>query len=375
MHRSGLSLLTPAIAAITLLAGPVSAQVESRFSADQLDQIVAPIALYPDELLSQVFMAATYPIEIVQASRWLAAHPGLASDGLAAALQEERWDASVKSLCGFPEIVERLNDNLDWTQDLGDAFLGQEAELMEAVQRMRRRAADAGSLASGNELVVAQDGADIVVTPADPEIVYVPAYSPAVVYGQSWSYPQWFYPRLFAPPLAYGPLVVFHPGVHWWHGLWGRCDWRGRRVDVDLERHDDFVHRTDRVPGLGSGSPNRFGRQPWAHDPMHRRGVNYRTPSVTSRFAVPGASYRYPFGQARGFGRPRAPGATPAPSPTGPRIFSGSRQPQLDRNASRRGAVNRGTSGRGAGRPGARPPRGATRPGGGRPGGRTGRQQ
>ena len=128
------------------------AEPAATFSKEQLEQIVAPIALYPDALLTQVMMASTYPLEIVEAARWMQKNPKITADKLDAALQKETWDPSVKSLCGFNDVLKRMNENLDWTQDLGDAFLGQQTELMDSVQTMRRKAYDAGNQKSGKEL-------------------------------------------------------------------------------------------------------------------------------------------------------------------------------------------------------------------------------
>jgi hypothetical protein len=126
----------------------------SSFINEQLEQIVAPIALYPDALLAQILMASTYPLEIVEAARWSAKNPKVTGDKLEAALKEQTWDPAVKSMCAFPDVLKRMNENLDWTQDLGDAFLGQKSELMDAVQNMRRKAYEAGNLKSGKEITV-----------------------------------------------------------------------------------------------------------------------------------------------------------------------------------------------------------------------------
>jgi len=139
------------------------------FSAEQLEQIVAPIALYPDALLAQILMGSTYPLEIVEAARWMAKNPKLTGDKLEAALKEHTWDPSVKSLCGFQDVLKRMSDNLDWTQDLGDAFLGQKSALMDAVQGMRRKAYEAGNLKSSKELTVTEEADQIIVIQqADP---------------------------------------------------------------------------------------------------------------------------------------------------------------------------------------------------------------
>ncbi|MFN3673181.1 MAG: DUF3300 domain-containing protein, partial [Bosea sp. (in: a-proteobacteria)] len=158
----------------------------------ELDALVAPIALYPDTLLAQVLMASTYPLEVVQADRWLAANKTLKGDALKSAAEQQPWDISVKSLVATPAVLEMMSKNLDWTQKLGDAVLAQQPDLMDGVQRMRTRAYEAKKLASGPQqtVTVRQESGKqaIVIEPAQADTVYVPYYDPAVVYG-SWPYP------------------------------------------------------------------------------------------------------------------------------------------------------------------------------------------
>ena len=163
----------------------------------QLEQLLAPIALYPDELLAQMLMAATYPLEIVQAQRWLArdGNASLRGEALSQALDAQPWDASVKSLVPFPDVLNKMADNLDWTQQLGDAVLSQQQETLAAIQSLRQRARDAGTLSSSQQQTVSTSGQAIVIQPAQPEIVYVPVYDPGYVYG-AWPYPAY-------PPYAY----------------------------------------------------------------------------------------------------------------------------------------------------------------------------
>ena len=163
------------------LSGPhlvAHAAQDKPFSSEELEQIVAPIALYPDALLAQVLMAATYPLEVVEAARWLEKNPKPQPKDLEAKLKDQTWDPSVKSLCGFPDVLQRMNDNLDWTQDLGDAFLGQKELVMDTVQNMRRKAYDSGNLKSGKEQTVTEQADKIIVIEAaDPEVIYVPTYT------------------------------------------------------------------------------------------------------------------------------------------------------------------------------------------------------
>ena len=203
--------------------------------AEQLDQLLAPIALYPDALLAQILMAATYPLEIVKADRWLQdpAHANLQGDQLAAALEAEAWDPSVKSLVPFPRILRMMDAELDWTEQLGNAVVAQQADVMDAIQRLRHQAAAAGTLWSNAEQQVTTERQGIVIEPANPEFIYPPVYSPAV-YGP-WPYPD--YPPLDISPDDYGtgpPVpfdIGFGVGVAVVQPLWHWCvfDWAQRR--------------------------------------------------------------------------------------------------------------------------------------------------
>jgi len=261
---------------------------EKSFSDDRLDQIVAPIALDPDPVVAQVLMAATYPLEVVDAARFMQAHPGLTGPKLEEALRGQDWDASVKSLCGFPDLLQRMNDNLSWLRDLGDASLSQRAEVMDAVQRMRRRAIDAGNLKTSPQMTVTET-VDRVVTIEPPvtEVVYVPTWYSCYVYGP-WSPWWWWYPALFVPPPPGGPIFFFGVGVPWRVGMRGSCawGWHQGRIEVDVVAHDRFVQRTfvDSRPVMLHTTAARVA---WEHDPLHRRGADYRSATVARRFQAP----------------------------------------------------------------------------------------
>ncbi len=217
--RSVLALLLSLCAA----ALPAAAQEgkAATFSNEQLEQIVAPIALYPDSLLTQVMMASTYPLEIVEADRWVKQNKSLKGSALDSALKDKSWDPSVKSLCTVPDVLAKMSENLDWTQDLGDAFLGQKTQLMDSVQRMRGKAYDAGNLKTTEQQVVTQEPEKIIVIEqASPQVVYVPSYSPTVVYG-AWSYPTYYYPPMYAPPPAGYGLMAFGVGMAVGAAFWG----------------------------------------------------------------------------------------------------------------------------------------------------------
>jgi hypothetical protein len=248
-------------------------------SPQQIDQLVAPIALYPDQLVSQVLMASTYPLEIVEAQRWLQ-QPGngqLQGDTLAAALEQQPWDPSVKSLVAFPQVLSTLDNNLQWTEQLGNAFLSQQPAVMDSVQRLRQRAQSQGHLTSTPQQTVAQQQGEIIIQPAQPQVVYVPVYNPTVVYGP-WPYAA-YPPYYFPPPPGYmfasTGIISFGIGIGIVDAFWGwdHWDWHSHRIVIDDRRYEEI---------------NR-GRPPahegfWEHDPGHRHGVPYANPAARAHF-------------------------------------------------------------------------------------------
>ncbi len=249
------------------------------FTQQELDQMLAPVALYPDGLLSQILMAASYPLEVVQAARWSNDHPDLKGDAAVRAVDSENWDASVKSLVAFPQVLQTMDAKLEWTERLGDAFIGQQAQVMDTVQKLRQKAQAAGNLNSNaQESVTVRDDA-IDVAPTNPEVVYVPYYDPSVVYGVWW----WplFPPVFWSPWAGYG----WNSGFAWGLGIgigvdffFGSWDWR----------HHGVYMRGGRYPG---------GGRAWVHDPGHRHGVPYRDASMNRQFgrAAPTAPSRADF--------------------------------------------------------------------------------
>jgi uncharacterized membrane protein YgcG len=366
----------------------------STFSAEQLEQIAAPIALHPDALLAHIMMGATYPLEVVEAARWVEKNSKLTGKALEDALKSQDWDPAVKSLCGFPSVLKQMSDNLDWTQDLGDAFLGQKKELMDAVQRMRRKALDSGNLKSTEQQKVSEEGQVIIIQSASPEVIYVPTYSPTVVYG-GWSYPYYYYPPMYAPYPPGAGFVAFSFGVAWGAAIWGDCNWGGSDVDIDIDHHNEFNRNVDRDPkrneiqkGDRAGASNRAGtsdrggnKSGFKHNPEHRKGVNYKSQDVANRMGASQGSSRVSRDQARGYDRGNAgasqraggsapsarntassrPSSTSRPSTTpsrsssttrpststrssGSSALSGSRSSSVDRRASSRGASSRASS-------------------------------
>jgi hypothetical protein len=229
-----------------------SAGVVGQPSPAELDQLVAPIALYPDALVAQILAAATYPTEIVEADRWMQQHPGLTGDALAKAVDPQPWDPSVKALTQFPSVLVVMDKNLSWTSSLGDAYVNAQRPVLDAVQVMRRRAQQAGNLKSTPQEAVTTEGQTIVIAPANPEVVYVPEYDPWIVYGPSVAfYPEWVgVPGVFidGPGVAFGLGIGIgaFAGFGWgWHH-WD-TDWHGREVRFDYDRYvshsPDFIHR------------------------------------------------------------------------------------------------------------------------------------
>ena len=276
----------------------------AKIPPDQLDSLVAPIALYPDPMLAQTLAASTYPLELMQLQQWLAKNPGLKDNALADAVAKQPWDPSIQALAGLPEVVKRLADDIQWTTDLGNAFLAQQSDVMDAVQRMRKKAQDTGNLKSTEqqkvETKVIESKSVIVVEQANPQVVYVPSYDPVVVYGP----PVYPYPPIYYPPAGYyaaGLAISFGVGVMmgaFWSGGWGwGCGWGGNN-DININNNNNFNrnsnngggnrnnigggNRPSNQPSRGGG--NRGGNSSWKHNPQHRGGAPYRDRSTADRF-------------------------------------------------------------------------------------------
>jgi len=312
--KSALVRALAGLIATFMLALPLAghAQGDAPFTRVQIERLVAPIALYPDQLLGQILTAATYPLEVVEAARWvrMPEHARLRGDDLFAALEFQDWAPSVKSLVPFPEVLETMDQHLGWTQQLGDAFLAQPIEVMNAIQRLRARALASGHLHSTPQMVVYSDGTTIVIEPRDPNHLYIPDYDPTTIYG-AWPYPDY-------PPydfIAYPAGGVRVSGIHFGIALvviarlwgWDHCDWRNHRIRIDDNRYnaiDRAARARDRRPRVTANT--------WQHDPFHRRGVAYRDAHSRERFlgakSGPAATRRV----FRGYE------TTPTPSPPTP---------------------------------------------------------
>jgi len=250
--------------AVLLVAFPVFAQAQRANSQAELDQMLAPIALYPDPLLSQVLMAAAYPAEVAEAARWSLANPGLQGDDAVRAAQNQDWDPSVQSLVAFPQILAQMAENHGWARSLGDAFLLQEPQLMETVQQLRQRAQAAGNLQSSEQIRVQQQGQAIVVQPASPQYVYVPYYDPRVVYGPWW-WPA--YRPVHWAPWPRPVRVYLSPSF-----FFGNFDWHHRHVRI--VHPDVYYYR----PPVVVNRPVVVTSPRWQHEPRRREVRAIETP-------------------------------------------------------------------------------------------------
>ena len=318
--------------------GP-QAQQYTQQTPENLQQLVAPIALYPDSLVAQILAASAFPEQIVEADRWVQAHPDLKGDALAQAVDQQPWDPSVKALTAFPSVLGNMDKNLSWTSSLGDAYYNQEQDVMDAVQLMRQRAQEAGNLKTTEQQTVTSQDSTIIIEPASPEIVYVPAYDPWLVYGgpiEAW--PGWYeYPGIWygGPYLSFGfgYGIGYYGGYGWgWHH-WG-SDWHHRVVIHDHDRYysrsRSFYNRNGYYRGGGerggAGARTNEGNRPPNANAGDRGGVNGERSGAGARINEgnrppngntggrsgdsnrPGATAR-PFEgnnqAARGFGEPR----------------------------------------------------------------------
>jgi Protein of unknown function (DUF3300) len=354
----------------------VTAPTPPVFKTEEIDQMMAPIALYPDDLVAQILTAATYPLEIVMAARWVAdpKNATLKGDALTQALQAQSWDPSVKSLVPFPSVLKLMSDQLDWTQKIGDAFLEQPQDCFASIQRLRQRAQSAGKLASTSQQTVTTQGQAIVIAPADPDVVYVPAYNPGVVYG-TWPYPD-YPPYYYPPPAGYALAtglatgLAFGAGVAITRGLWGwgSPNWGTGSINVNVNRFNQI-----------NANRTAISANTWQHNAVHRQGVAYRDAATRQRFGQQhaGAAARRDY---RGFPSAAGAGGAVAARPGGGAIANRPGGGVVENRPGGGAVANRPSGGAIANRPGAgaianRPSGGAVanRPGGGtianRPGG------
>jgi uncharacterized protein DUF3300 len=270
-----------------------TAEETAKIPADQLDSLVAPIALYPDPLLSQTLVASTYPLEIIQLQQWLAKHKDLKDKTLVDAVKKQDWDPSIQALAALPDVVKLLADNIKWTTDLGNAFLAQQSDVMNAVQHMRKKAQDAGNLKSTEqqkvETKVIESKQVLVIEQASPEVVYVPSYNPTVVYGA----PVYAYPPIAYPPAGYyaaGMALSFGIGVAMgaaWGGGWGYGAGWGGNNNVYVNRNNNFINNSNRQNfNNRQNVSNRpgGGNNNWQHNPQHRGGAPYPNRATAKQY-------------------------------------------------------------------------------------------
>jgi uncharacterized membrane protein YgcG len=264
---------------------PSQAPPYTQQTPDQLQQLVAPIALYPDSLVAQVLAASTFPAEIVEADRWVQAHPDLKGDALGQAVDQQSWDPSVKALTAFPTVLGNMDKNISWTSSLGDAYYNQEQGVMDAIQVMRQKAQQAGNLKDTPQQTVQTQGSDIVIQPASPDVVYVPAYDPWLVYGYPVvAWPGWYpYPGIWygGPSLFWGVGfgIGFYGGFGWGWGHWG-VGWGGRNVIFNNNRYysrsNTFYNRNNYYRGGGERGIANNVRGGVRGNPGENRGVYNR---------------------------------------------------------------------------------------------------
>jgi len=260
----------------TPTAAPAQAPAASgkTFTQQDLDELLAPIALYPDALLSQVLMASTYPLEIVEAARWQKQNASLKDKALEDALEKQAWDPSVKSLTTVPQVLTMMNEKIDWTRKLGDAFLSSQEQMLKTVQTLRAKADAAGNLKSSREMTVekaTENNVQVIkIEQPNPQTVYVPTYNPATVYG-SWWYPApppyYYYP----PGYAYGTGLAFATGVVVGAAIWGGIGWGNNNVNINVNNYNNF-NKTN----ISNGN--------WNHNAEHRKGVSYRDNATAQKF-------------------------------------------------------------------------------------------
>jgi uncharacterized membrane protein YgcG len=324
-------------------APAAAAPAYTQQTPEQLQQLVAPIALYPDSLVAQILAAATFPEQVVEADRWLQSNPGLKDDALAQAVDQKTWDPSVKALTAFPSVLGNMDKNLSWTSSLGDAYYNQQQDVMDAVQVMRQKAQDAGNLKSTDQQTVTSNDSSIEIQPANPEVVYVPAYDPWLVYGYPIvAWPGWYpYPGIWfgGPYLSFGAGfgVGFFGGFGWGWGHWG-FDWHNHYAVYNHTRyisHSTVFYNRDAYY-RGGVARGVVGARPGAVSPGEVRPGEVRPGEVTHAPV-------HPFGgdtrAARGYAEPRT------ANTNRPSAFGGVERGGETRSYSSRGSASMGGGG------------------------------
>ena len=267
----------PAGSSVAASGQQQAGEQKKSFTQQDFDELMAPIALYPDALLAQVLMASTYPLEVVEAARWQKANASLKDKALEDALAGQPWDPSVKALASVPQVLTMMNEKLDWTTKLGDAFLSNQEDMMKTAQALRKKAEAAGNLKSSKEMTVSKETENnvqiIKIEQPAPETVYVPTYNPATVYGTWWySYPPPYY--YYPPGYAYaGAGLAFASGVFWGAAIAGGIGWGNNEININ------------RNTNINTGNRNNIqGGNKWQHNPEHRKGAAYRDNGTAQKY-------------------------------------------------------------------------------------------
>jgi hypothetical protein len=360
---------------VLVMAQEGGGEAPRKLTQAELAQLLAPVALYPDEVVSQILMASTYPLEVVQADRWVQGNKGLKGEALTKALEKESWDASVKALVNFPSVLSAMSQKLELTTKIGDAFLSQQKDVMETIQLLRRKAQETGNLKSTKEQKVIVEKETIIIKPADPQVVYVPTYSTTVVYG-TWMYPAYppayYYPPPPPPPPGVPPPVVtFTMGVAVgaYFSNYNHCDWHhgyvypppppppppppggrppgGQPPPPGGRPPGGQPPPSGTMPPGGAPPPSATNtaakpsggagatQQAWQHNPEHRKGVAYKDSATATKYGQsPARSMEGRRDATRGYGGGRGSGATARPS-------AGT----MDRGAGQRGTAGAGGAG------------------------------
>jgi Protein of unknown function (DUF3300) len=298
--REMLAQTPPATESAEVTPNAEAQEAAPKIPDDQLDSLVSPIALYPDPLLAQTLAASTYPVEVIQLQQWVKKNPGLKDQALADAIAKQPWDPSIQGLAPFPDVVEKLAENIQWTSDLGNAFLAQQADVMGAVQRMRAKAQGTGQLKTSTQQKVETQTVEggqqaIVIQPADPSVVYVPSYDPATVYGA----PAYPYPQVTYPGYVAGAALSFGTGLALgaaWGGGWGyNCGWNNGDVNVNV--NNKYVNNYNKKNNINSANQN------WQHNPQHRGNAPYGNKQTANKYGGAAKGQTRP-GGAGGVGKP-----------------------------------------------------------------------
>jgi len=331
------------------------------FRPEEIDQMTAPIALYPDSLLAQTLAASTYPLEIVQAARFVQQNKDLKGEKLMAAAKDKDWDPSVKAMLEFPDVLRMMNEKLEWTEKLGNAFLSQQKDVMASVQRLRKKAQESGNLKTTKEqkVIVEKETKVIVIEPASPQVVYVPVYNPTVVYGV-WAYPAYPPPPppgYVATTAAFSFAAGVAVGAAWsGHGGWG-CGWGNNEVNVNVNKQNNFT-KNNYNNSQKYQKTQTAQNQNWQHNPEHRKGAQYPNQNTAQKYGQQrsGSGGRATTQEARGYGggAGERSGGKPQTSDLSrgggkESAFGGSGKGGSERASSFRGQESRGSASRSSG--------------------------